>query len=76
MEPYRILVDRKVYSFGKEFIFGSEHKRTLTDILNETIIIKNTQQTVLNSIRIYVRSIFDALNCGDVSCILSYTNEL
>lgn len=76
MEPYRILVDRKVYSFGKESEFCSERKRELANVLNETIKINNTKQTVLNAIRIYVRSVFDALNTGDVSCILHYTNEL
>ena len=76
MEPYRILVDRKVYSFGKESEFCSERKRELANVLNETIKINNTKQTVLNAIRIYVRSVFDALNTGDVSCILYYINEL
>ena len=76
MEPYRILVDRKVYSLGKESEFCSERKRELANVLNETIKINNTKQTVLNAIRIYVRSVFDALNTGDVSCILHYINEL
>ena len=76
MEPYRILIDRKVYSFGKESEFCSERKRELANVLNETIKINNTKQTVLNAIRIYVRSVFDALNTGDVSCILHYINEL
>ncbi|MBQ8177712.1 MAG: type II CRISPR-associated endonuclease Cas1 [Clostridia bacterium] len=76
MEPYRILVDRKVYSFGKDFIFDSEKKRALTNLLNDTVKINNTRQTVLNAIRIYTRSIFEALNNGDVSCILGYSDEL
>ena len=76
MEPYRILVDKKVYHFGKDFIFDSEKKRVLANLLNDTININNTRQTVLNSIKIYTRSVFEALNNGDISCILDYSDEL
>ncbi len=76
MEPYRILIDRIVYGFGQEFTFGVEHKHKLVDVLNTTVRINNTTQTVLNSIKIYVRSVFEALNTGNIAEIYHYENEL
>ena len=72
MEPYRILIDRKVVSLGKELTFNSDVKHTLVNVLNDTVYINGTMQTVLNAIRIYVKSVFDALNDGDVSLIKRY----
>ncbi len=76
MEPYRILVDREVYNFGKDFTFGVEQKHKLVDLLNAQIIINNTHQTVLNAIKIYVRSVFEALNTGNVTETYHYSHEL
>lgn len=72
MEPFRILVDRKVK--GMSFAdFGSEEKHELVNLLNQTVVINQTKQTVLNSIKYYCRSIFDALNEGDLSLIQFYS---
>lgn len=72
MEPFRILVDRKVKSGGFTTL-ESKDKYRLWNILNETVIIANSKQTVLNAIKIYSRSIFDALNDSDTSKIKFYS---
>ena len=71
MEPFRVLIDRTVYKCGfKEF--ESEHKHMMWDVLNDTIVINNTHQTVLNAVKIYTRSVFEALNDADISLIQFY----
>lgn len=72
MEPFRILVDREVYAQGFG-VFGSDEKHILWDILNHYVVINNTVQTVLNAIKIYSRSVFEALNDGDTSKIKFYS---
>lgn len=72
MEPFRILIDRKVYS-AKFTELTSEDKYFLVNTLNDTVIINHTKQTVLNAIKYYCRSIFDALNEGDLSLIQFYS---
>lgn len=72
MEPFRVLVDRKVRSMGLDE-FGSRDKYALWDILNQYIVIGGTKQTLLNAIKIYVRSVFDALNDQDPSKIKFYS---
>ena len=72
MEPFRILVDRKVKRM-KMTEFSSVEKYVLVDLLNDTVIINQTKQTVLNAIKLYCRSIFDALNEGDNSLIQFYS---
>lgn len=71
MEPFRILVDRMVY--GETYTdFGTQEKHRLLNVLNQTILIDNSRQTVLNGIKIYCRSVFEALNERDPSQILFY----
>lgn len=72
MEPFRVLVDRKVKSMSFTD-FGSEEKHGLVNLLNETVSINQTKQTVLNAIKYYCRSVFDALNDGDLSLIQFYS---
>ena len=71
MEPFRILVDRAVKQ--TEFIeFDKEVRYRLVDILNESVKIDGSTQTVLNAIEIYSRSVFAALNDRDPSLIRYY----
>ena len=72
MEPFRILVDRKVRGMNLTD-FASEEKHLLVNILNETVTINQSKQTVLNAIKYYCRSVFDALNEGDLSLIQFYS---
>ena len=71
MEPFRILVDRVVYSFGRGN-FDREQKRALLDILNSEVTIDNRRQTVINASRVYSRGIFDALSSNDITKIKVY----
>ena len=71
MEPFRILVDRVVYSFGRGS-FDREQKRGLLDILNSEVTIDNRRQTVINASRVYSRGIFDALSSNDITKIKVY----
>ena len=72
MEPFRILVDRKVKSMSFTD-FGSEEKHALVNVLNGTVVINQTKQTVLNAIKYYCRSVFDAMNESDLSLIQFYS---
>ena len=72
MEPFRILVDRRVKSMDLKGFF-TEEKHDLVNVLNDTVCINQTNQTVLNAIKLYCRSIFDALNEGDLSLVQFYS---
>lgn len=75
MEPYRPLVDEKVYVMQPE-IFDKEEKHQLVNLLNQSIILHNRKELVSNAIRLYCQSVFDAINHDDVSLIRLYENEL
>lgn len=75
MEPFRILVDRTVYSMKYEEL-EHEQKMQLVNILNQEVRIDGRIQYVNNAIKIYCKSIFDALNEDDVSLIRFYSFEL
>ena len=75
MEPFRILVDRKVYSMRPEKL-EHEEKVELVNLLNEEVYIAERKEYVNNAIRIYVKSILDALSENDSSIIRFYKNEL
>ncbi len=72
MEPYRIIVDRYVCNHCFE-VFETEEKHQILEILQIEVGIDNTRQYLTNAIKIYVRSVFDALNERDISKILFYT---
>ena len=72
MEPFRIIVDRYVYELNPNR-FEKEEKHKLWDILNATVFIDGTKQTTLNAVKIYVNSIFDALNDKELSEIKFYS---
>ncbi len=75
MEPYRILIDMEVYSMEPQRL-EQEEKIQLVDILNHQVIIDGKRNYVNNAIKIYCKSVFDALNENDISQILFYKNEL
>lgn len=75
MEPFRILIDRKVVQM-KLGEFGSKEKMELVDILNHTVYIDGNREYVSKAMRIYSKSVFDALNESDLSIIKFYQNEL
>ena len=75
MEPFRILVDREVVGMRLEE-FGHPEKMRLVDLLNHEVQIDGKTQYVNNAIKIYCRSVFDALNENDSSLIRFYNIEL
>lgn len=75
MEPFRVLVDREVFLM-KLVKFEHEEKMQLVNILNDEVQIDGRIQYVNNAIKIYCKSIFDALNENDSSLIRFYKVEL
>ena len=72
MEPFRVIVDRRVKRMELRD-FGAEEKYALVDVLNGYVNIDQTRQTVLNAIKCYCRSVFEALNENDLSQIRFYS---
>jgi CRISPR-associated endonuclease Cas1 subtype II len=75
MEPFRILVDRHVHSLNPDK-FEHEEKMYMVDLLNQEVVIDGKRNYLNNAIKIYCRSVFEALNEQDVSLIRFYRNEL
>lgn len=75
MEPFRPLIDRKVISMQPEK-FEHEEKMKVLEVLNEEVSIGGKKEFINNAIKIYCKSIFDALNDKDSSLIKFYRNEL
>ena len=74
IEPFRILVDEVVYN-NKFDKFEKEEKMKMLDILNSKVRIDGKEQYVNNAIRIYVNSIFEALEEKDISKIKFFDYE-
>lgn len=71
MEPYRILVDRIAY--GNQFTkFETEEKRTMLEVLALEVSINRSRQVLPNAIKIYVKSVFDALLYRDAGQVAFY----
>lgn len=75
MEPFRILVDRQVCSMKLEQ-FQREEKLQLVDVLNHQIQLDGNTEFVNRAVRIYSKSVLDALNDKDISKIKFYQYEL
>ncbi len=68
MEPFRTLVDRLVKEMMPEK-FGKEEKRAVLELLNKEVVIDGKKQNLLNALKIYVKSVFFAIESNDVSYI-------
>ena len=75
MEPYRPLVDRIVKK-KNPVTFEHDDKIDMVRLLDEEIWINNRREYVSNAIKIYTKSVFDALNDQDISLIRFYHYEL
>ena len=75
MEPFRVLVDKEVLEMKFEE-FEVDEKRRLVNILNHEVVIDGKVQYVNNTVKIYCKSVFDALNENDSSLIRFYKFEL
>jgi len=68
MEPFRPLVDKCVISMDPKEL-TPENKKKLVDVLNCEVVIDGKRNYLLNAIRIYCRSVFDAINTKDVGLL-------
>ncbi len=68
MEPYRPVIDSEVKKLNFAN-FEKDEKIALIKVLNKEILIDGKQNTVLNSIKIYCKSIFNALDNDDLSFV-------
>ena len=48
----------------------------MLEILQSEVMISGRREFLLNAIKIYVRSVFDAINEKDISLIRFYSDEL
>lgn len=71
MEPFRPVIDRIVAGMKIE-CFDTEEKREILSFLRDEVFIDGKCHYVSNAIKIYCRSVFDALNERDVSLIRFY----
>lgn len=75
MEPFRPIIDEKVKRMNLQK-FEHEEKMEVLRILQQEVIISGRKENVNNAIKIYCRSVFEALNEADTSQIKFYRNEL
>lgn len=75
MEPFRILVDKRVVKLMPEK-FEHEEKIYMVDLLNQEVVIDGKNNYINNAIKIYCESVFDAINENDISLIRFYKDEL
>lgn len=75
MEPFRPMIDRVVKTMEPDK-FEHEEKMQVLSVLNEEITIGGKREYANNAIKIYCKSVFDALNDGEPSLIKFYRNEL
>lgn len=71
MEPFRVMVDRAVKR-EMPAEFGKDQKHSMWNILSEYVLIDGNNQMLDNALRIYVKSVFDAINDNDPSKIKFY----
>ena len=71
MEPFRPLVDYMVLQMTL-VEFERIQKMELVNLMNKEVIINDRCELISNAIKIYCKSVFDALEDGDVSLIRFY----
>lgn len=75
MEPFRPIVDYQVKTMNP-VKFEKEEKMMILQILQKEVRIAEKKELLSNAIKIYSKSIFDAINNRDISLIRFYYNEL
>lgn len=75
MEPFRPLIDRQVFQMDLQN-FEHDEKMQIVNILNKRVIIDGKKNYLNNAIKIYCKSVFEALQQDDISLIRFYRNEL
>ena len=75
MEPFRVIVDELAYKENTQK-FEKDEKRKLQNILNLKFRINNVNHYLSDIIKIYTKSIFDALSANDLSLVRFFEDEL
>lgn len=75
MEPFRVIVDELAYKKNPQK-FEKDEKRKLQNILNLKFRINNVNHYLSDVIKIYTKSIFDALSSNDLSLVRFFQDEL
>lgn len=75
IEPIRFIVDNEVIKMNHS-TFSTKEKDNLKNLMNKEIQVDGTNQTLLNGIEIYTRSVVEALNKSDSSIIKYISCEL
>lgn len=68
MEPFRPFVDVVVKNLNPAK-FDKEEKHTIINLLNEEVVIDGRNQTLINAIKVYCKSVFSAIEEKDTSLI-------
>lgn len=72
MEPFRPIVDELVFNIELHDFEKSE-KMELVNLLNKQVYINNRTEYINNAIKIYCKSVFDALGDKDIAMIKFYS---
>jgi len=75
MEPFRVIIDELAYKENPQK-FEKDEKRKLQNILNFKYRINENNHYLSEVIKIYTKSIFDALNSNDLSLVRFFSDEL
>ena len=75
MEPFRPLVDDVVYHLNPQK-FEHDEKIKLVSLIQDKVSINGRSETVGNAIKIYTKSVFDALNDENPLIIKWFRHEL
>lgn len=75
MEPFRPLVDDVVYHLNPQK-FEHDEKIKLVSLIQDKVSINGRSETVGNAIKIYTKSVFDALNDENPLVIKWFRHEL
>ena len=75
MEPFRPVVDRMVKKLKLEK-FEHDEKMQILKMIDEEVMIAGRKEALQNAIKIYTKSVFDALCERDASLIKFYSYEL
>ena len=75
MEPFRPVVDLKVKKLQPQK-FEHEEKMEVLSVLQEEVQIAGRQEYLSNAIKVYTKSVFDALNDKDAALVKFYSYEL
>ena len=75
MEPFRPIIDYAVMQLAP-VKFEHEEKDFVLQSLQGTVLINGREEYISNAIKIYTRSILDALNDNELKKIRFYSDEL